>query len=396
MLETTTLTPLGHQILEHWRRHRPTMVEKLTKGNQLQQAVFAAQELTGNLLYELMVVQKMDYQFAWEIATREWAFLPDEEDQPQLVVRSSDPRPAPTLARDLRITSAHGIGEGSLKQKAQANLAAIRTLKTIEAENRPATPEEKAVLVKYTGWGAMPNAFASQPPRDWQSVADELKDLLSAEEYASARASTPNAHYTSPEVIQAIWQAMERFGLQPGAQILEPSMGVGHFFGLMPESLHPGTRRTGVELDSVTARIAAKLYPDSSVHAKAFEDTPLPKDFFDAAIGNIPFGNYPVYDPAYRRSPQLTRSIHDYFLTKTLDVVRPGGLIALITSRYTMDKEDSTVRRHLSDGSILLGAAAAAQHRIQGERGNGSDHGYSVPPKAFAGNAVAPARVGLS
>ena len=273
MLETTTLTPLGHQILEHWRRHRPTMVEKLAKGNQLQQAVFAAQELTGNLLYELMVVQKMDYQFAWEIATREWAFLPDEEDQPQLVVRSSDPRPAPTLARDLRITSAHGIGEGGLKQKAQANLAAIRTLKTIEAENRPATPEEKAVLVKYTGWGAMPNAFASQPPRDWQSVADELKDLLSAEEYASARASTPNAHYTSPEVIQAIWQAMERFGLQPGAQILEPSMGVGHFFGMMPETLYPGTRRTGVELDSVTARIAAKLYPDSTVHRKGASKT---------------------------------------------------------------------------------------------------------------------------
>jgi N12 class adenine-specific DNA methylase len=245
---------------------------------------------------------------------------------------------------------------GSLKQKAQANLAAIRTLKTIEAENRPATPEEKAALVKYTGWGAMPNAFAPQPPPDWQAVADELKDLLSAEEYASARASTPNAHYTSPEVVQAIWQAMERFGLQPGAQILEPSLGVGHFFGLMPESLYPGTRRTGVELDSITARIAAQLYPDSRVHAKAFEDTPLPKDSFDAAIGNIPFGNYPVYDPAYRRSPHLTHAIHDYFLAKCLDVVRPGGVIAVITSRYTMDKLDSTVRRHLADGSILLGA----------------------------------------
>jgi hypothetical protein len=177
-----------------------------------------------------------------------------------------------------------------LKQKAQANLAAIRTLKTIEAENRPATPEEKAVLVKYTGWGAMPSAFTSQPSRDWQSVAGELKDVLSAEEYASARASTPNAHYTSPEVVQAIWQAMERFGLQPGAQILEPSMGVGHFFGMMPEGLYPGTSRTGVELDSVTARIAATLYPDSSVHAKGYEDTPLPKNFYDAAIGNIPFG----------------------------------------------------------------------------------------------------------
>jgi hypothetical protein len=179
----------------------------------------------------------------------------------------------------------------------------------------------------------MPNAFEPRPPRDWQSVADELRNLLTAEEYASARASTPNAHYTSPAVVQAIWQAMERFGLQTGAQILEPSMGVGHFFGMMPEGLYPDTMRTGVELDSVSARIAAKLYPDSSIQAKAFEDTPLPKDFFDAAIGNIPFGNYPVYDPAYSRSPQLTRSIHDYFLAKTMDVVRPGGVVALITSR---------------------------------------------------------------
>jgi N12 class adenine-specific DNA methylase len=271
-------------------------------------------------------------------------------------VRSSDSRPTSILARDLRITSAHGIGEGGLKQKAEANLAAIRALKILEAESRPATPEEKAVLVKYTGWGAMPNAFASLPSRDWQSVADELKVLLNADEYASARASTPNAHYTSPEVIQAIWQAMEQFGLTSGAQILEPSLGVGHFFGMMPEPLYAGTKRTGVELDSITARIAATLYPDSSVHAKGFEETPLPKNFFDAAIGNIPFGNYPVYDPAYRRSPHLTRSIHDYFFAKTLDVVRPGGVIALITSRYTMDKEDSAVRRHLSDGSILLGA----------------------------------------
>jgi len=202
----------------------------------------------------------------------------------------------------------------------------------------------------------MPNAFAPQPPPEWQSVADELKDLLNAEEYASARASTPNAHYTSPEVVLAIWQAAEQFGLQAGAQILEPSMGVGHFFGLMPETLYSGTRRTGVELDSVTARIAATLYPESTIHRKAFEDTPFPKDYFDAAVGNIPFGNYPVYDPAYRGSPHLTHAIHDYFLAKCLDVVRPGGVIAVITSRYTMDKQDSTVRRHLADGSILLGA----------------------------------------
>src|ERR1017187_6187246 len=141
-----------------------------------------------------------------------------------LVVRSGDPRPAPTLARDLRISSAHGIGEGSLRQKAQANLAAVRTLKAIEAETRPATPEEKAVLVKYTGWGALSNLFALYPPYDWRAIADELKGALSVEEYASARASTPNAHYTSPEVVQAMWQAMERFGLEAGAHILEPSM----------------------------------------------------------------------------------------------------------------------------------------------------------------------------
>jgi hypothetical protein len=163
-------------------------------------------------------------------------------------------------------------------------------LKRIEGEDRHATPEEKAILVKYTGWGAMPGAFELQPSRDWRVTAHELKEVLTPDEYASARASTPNAHYTSPEVIQAIWQAMERFGFHAGGHILEPSMGVGHFFGLMPDGLYPGTRRTGVELDSITARIAAKLYPDSNVHGKALEDTALPKDFFDAAIGNIPFG----------------------------------------------------------------------------------------------------------
>ena len=144
--------------------------------------------------------------------------------------------------------------------------------------------------MKYTGWGAIPGAFEPQPSRDWKGTSHELREVLSPEEYASARASTPNAHYTSPEVIQAIWNAMERFGFQSGGHILEPSMGVGHFFGLMPEGLYPGTRRTGVELDSITARIAAKLYPDSNVHCKALEETAFPKDFFDAAVGNIPFG----------------------------------------------------------------------------------------------------------
>jgi hypothetical protein len=163
-------------------------------------------------------------------------------------------------------------------------------LKKIEGENRAATAEEQAVLVRYSGWGAMPNAFSSYPPREWKATAESLREILTSEEYTSARASTPNAHYTSPTVVQAVWRAMDRFGLQPGAHILEPSLGLGHFFGMMPEHLREGTRRTGIELDSITARIAAKLYPDSTVHQKGFEETPLPRDFFDAAIGNIPFG----------------------------------------------------------------------------------------------------------
>jgi N12 class adenine-specific DNA methylase len=198
--------------------------------------------------------------------------------------------------------------------------------------------------------------LTANPPREWRGVAGELRELLSPGEYAAARASTPNAHYTSPEVIAAVWQAMTQLGLKAGTHILEPSAGVGHFFGLMPENMYAGTRRTGVELDSITARIAAKLYPDSNIQEKAFENTRLPKNFFDAAVGNIPFGNYPVFDPEYRKTPHLTRAIHDYFLTKCLDVVRPGGVIALITSRFTMDKQDGSVRKHLAESAVLLGA----------------------------------------
>jgi N12 class adenine-specific DNA methylase len=273
-----------------------------------------------------------------------------------LVVRSSEPQPAPTLARDFRITTAQEIGSGGPKEKVAANIAAIRTLKNLETENREASPQERDLLVRYTGWGAFPSVFEPYPPREWKSVAGELRELLTPEEYSSARASTPNAHYTSREVIGAVWGAMKQLGLEPGAHILEPSMGVGHFFGLMPETMYGNTRRTGVEMDSISARIAAKLYPDSSIHAKAFEDMPLPQNFFDAAIGNIPFGNYPVFDPAYRKSPHLTRAVHDYFLTKCVDVVRPGGLIALITSRFSMDKQDLSVRQHLLNGAALLGA----------------------------------------
>ena len=272
------------------------------------------------------------------------------------IVRQAEPEPDLFPSRDFRITDALRIGEGSLRDKALDNIEAIRALKRIDAESRAPTDAEKSLLVKYTGWGAMANAFRPFPPPEWQHTATELRELLTPPEYDSARASTPNAHYTSPAVIKSVWQAMQRFGLRPGAQILEPSMGIGHFFGLMPDELLTGTRRTGVELDSVTARIAKCLYPDSTVFAKGFEDTPLPDNFFDAVIGNIPFGNYAVHDPAYRRTPALTRTIHDYFLAKSLDKVRPGGVLALITSRYTMDKQDATIRRHLAERADLIAA----------------------------------------
>lgn len=282
--------------------------------------------------------------------------LRSERGPPATIVHGLETEQEEAPARDFRITASHHIGEGGLREKAHGNIEAIRTLKLIETENRDATEAEKAILVRYAGWGAMPNAFRPYPPREWQSVAGQLRELLTKDEYEAARASTPNAHFTSPLVVEAMWQAMRRFGLATGSQILEPSLGVGHFLGLMPEDLLPGSRRTGVELDSITARIAQRLYPDSTIFAKGFEETPLPDNYFDAVIGNIPFGNYPVYDPAYRRQPALTRTIHDYFLAKSLDKLRPGGVMAVVTSRYTMDKQDSTIRRALADHADLVGA----------------------------------------
>jgi type I restriction-modification system DNA methylase subunit len=201
----------------------------------------------------------------------------------------------------------------------------------------------------------MPNVFHPYPPHEWEQTARDARTLLTDDEYEAARASTPNAHFTSALVIEAMWDAMRRLGLGQGAQVLEPSMGVGHFLGLMPEDLLHGSRRTGVELDAITARIAQRLYPDSTIFAKGFEDTALPDNFFDVTIGNIPFGNYPVFDPAYRSQPALTRTIHDYFLAKSLDKLRPGGVMALITSHYTMDKQDSTIRRTLGERANLIG-----------------------------------------
>ncbi len=269
-------------------------------------------------------------------------------------------------SRDFRITPSHRIGQGSLHEKARDNISAIRLLRALEAANRDATDDEKTVLSRYVGWGALSNVFGHHQPEEWRSTARTVKELLTGPEFESARASTPNAHYTSPIVIEAIWNALDRFRLERGAQILEPAMGVGHFFGLMPESLQSG-HRTGVELDSITARIARKLYPDSTIFEKGFEDTPLPDNYFDVVIGNVPFGDYGVHDPAMK--PQLTRAIHDYFFAKSLEKLRPGGVMALITSRYTMDKQTDAIRGHLTERADLLGAIRLPNTAFKGNAG---------------------------
>jgi N12 class adenine-specific DNA methylase len=257
---------------------------------------------------------------------------------------------------------------GGTHEKAKANIAAIGLLKALETENRDAGDEEKAVLARYVGWGGMPGIFESNYRRreEWDRPAEELKKLLTDDEFESARASTPNAHFTSPLVISAIWDGLQRMGVGKGAQVLEPAMGVGNFFGLIPESLEGG-HRTGIELDSITARIARKLYPDSTIFAKGFEETPLPDNYFDAVVGNVPFGDYAVHDPAMKR--QFTRAIHDYFFAKSLEKTRPGGVMALITSRYTMDKENATIRKHLAEQADLLGAIRLPNTAFKGNAG---------------------------
>lgn len=253
--------------------------------------------------------------------------------------------------RNYRISDSDRIGEGPPRQKYQQNIAAIRTLRTIEAQSRPATPEEKAVLVRYTGWGAIPQVF---DPRnyEWREARAEVEQLLPPEELESARATTLNAHYTSPPVVRAMYGALTRFGFEHG-RILEPACGIGHFIGLMPEGMHRHSAITGVEIDPLTARIAKALYPDADIRAQGFENAQLADGFYDVAISNVPFGDYPVHDPrlnAYRLP------IHDYFFAKALDKVRPGGLIMFITSRGTMDKLDSTLREYLAPNTELLGA----------------------------------------
>ena len=275
-------------------------------------------------------------------------------DQPQSEI------PAPP-ARNFRITDEH-LGEGGPKQKFARNIEAIRTLHAIEAEGRSATPEEQEILSQYVGWGGLADAF--DPDKDsWAKEYKELKGLLSEDEYAAARASTLNAHYTSPTVIRAIYDAVEQMGFTTG-NILEPSCGVGNFFGMLPESM-AGSKLYGVELDSITGRIARQLYPEANITVAGFETTSQ-RDFYDLAVGNVPFGNYKVNDKAYNN---LGFSIHNYFFAKALDQVRPGGVVAFVTSRFTMDSKDSTARKYLAQRADLLGAVRLPNNAFKANAG---------------------------
>ena len=268
---------------------------------------------------------------------------------------------APEPAGNFHITD-DDLGVGGPKQKYARNIEAIQTLRTLEQEHRGATAEEQQVLSQYVGWGGLADAF--DPGKDsWAKEYAELKGLLSEDEYAAARASTLNAHYTSPTVIHGIYDAVERMGFQSG-NILEPSMGVGNFFGMLPDTMQD-SRLYGVELDSITGRIAKKLYPQADITVAGFETTDR-RDFYDLAVGNVPFGNYKVNDKAYNK---LGFSIHNYFFAKAIDQVRPGGIVAFVTSRYTMDSKDSTARKHMAERADLLGAIRLPNNAFKANAG---------------------------
>ena len=242
------------------------------------------------------------------------------------------------------------LGRGTAKEKFRANIMAIQLLKKCESENRHATAEEQEILSRYVGWGGLADAFDESKPA-WETEYLELKIVLTPEEYAAARASTLNAHYTQPIVIESMYQALENMGFEKG-NILEPAMGVGNFFGMIPEKME-NSKLYGVELDSISGRIASLLYPDANIQIKGFEKTDYPNDFFDVVIGNVPFGAYKVNDRQYEK---YNFFIHDYFLAKSLDQLRPGGVTALITTKGTMDKASPEVRRYLAERAELLGA----------------------------------------
>ena len=287
-------------------------------------------------------------------------FVPDPDDAISQAEIDEPFAPLPP-AENFRILD-DNLGKGGAKEKFWRNIKAIATLKQIESENRNATPEEQHILSQYVGWGGLADAFDTDKA-GWRVEYDELKGVLTPEEYAAARASTLNAHYTSPTVIRAIYDAVENMGFQTG-NILEPSMGVGNFFGMLPESMK-SSRLYGVELDSITGRIAKQLYPKADITVAGFETTDR-KDFFDLAVGNVPFGQYQVSDRAFDK---LGFSIHNYFFAKALEQVRPGGVVAFVTSRYTMDAKDSAARKYIAQRADLLGAIRLPNNAFKANAG---------------------------
>lgn len=284
-----------------------------------------------------------------------------QEEQPKVV-----PEPAPQTvainAINFHITD-NNLGVGGSKEKYQNNVAAIRLLKQLEQDGIEATAEQQEVLARYVGWGGLPEAF-DESNTAWQKEYAEFKELLSDDEYSSARASTLNAHYTQPRIIRAMYKALENMGFR-GGNILEPALGVGNFFGMLPNTMQD-SKLYGVELDSVSGRIAKKLYPKASIEVGGFEDSNLPDNFFDVAVGNVPFGNYSLSDSRYNKHHFL---IHDYFFAKALDKVRPGGVIAFITSKGTMGKQNSSVRKYLAERAELLGAIRLPNNAFKANAG---------------------------
>lgn len=277
--------------------------------------------------------------------------IPDFASRPEAAEKETEPEQGidKTGAVNFQITD-DALGAGSAKQKFERNITAIETLLQIEKEHRTATPQEQQILSGYVGWGGLPEAF-DEKNSGWHSEYQKLKTLLSPEEYVSARESTLNAHYTSPAIIRSIYDTLGRMGFEKG-NILEPSMGIGNFFGMLPERMQD-SRLYGVELDSLTGRIAKQLYPKADIQISGFEKTNHPNDFFDVVVGNVPFGQYKVADKPYDKHNFL---IHDYFLAKSLDKVRPGGIVAVVTSKGTMDKKSPAVRKYLAQRAELLGA----------------------------------------
>ena len=287
----------------------------------------------------------------------EWQTFPDAAAADEAL----NAEPVPEAAGNFHITD-DDLGVGGPKQKFARNIEAIRTLFKLEEEHRGATAGEQQVLSQYVGWGGLADAFDPNK-ENWSAEYTQLKELLSEDEYAAARASTLNAHYTSPTVIRGIYDAVEHMGFRSG-NILEPSMGVGNFFGMLPDSM-AGSRLYGVELDSITGRIAQKLYPQADITVAGFETTDR-RDFYDLAVGNVPFGQYKVNDKAYNK---LGFSIHNYFFAKAIDQVRPGGVVAFVTSRYTMDSKDSTARKHMAERADLLGAIRLPNNAFRANAG---------------------------